>query len=49
MIILGIILFGDGTYHLFAYSFGNNIEIDNTRPDIQFAKDRKYFNYICQT
>lgn len=39
MIILGVVFFGKGAYNLFAVSFGDSTELDNTIPIIEFAKD----------
>ena len=43
IIILGITFFGGGTYALFSYDFSSDSTIDDTIPEISFAKDRKYF------
>lgn len=39
MIILGIILFVEGTYNLFSVNLSDNKNLDNTVPQITFAKD----------
>ena len=41
IIILGLIFFGEGTYSLFSYNFSDNVNLDNSIPKIEFAKDRK--------
>lgn len=46
MIVFGVILFGEGTYNLFAVNPGNDTILDNTIPNIEFAKDRKCRNYF---
>lgn len=39
MIILGVVFFGKATYDLFAVSFASSAELDNTVPNIEFARD----------
>ncbi|MCI8393619.1 MAG: hypothetical protein HFJ23_07750 [Clostridia bacterium] len=47
MIVFGLILFGEGTYNLFAVHSDDDIIVDNTAPNIAFSKDRKYCDYFC--
>lgn len=41
LIALGVVFFGEATYALFAPQFLNNVDIDNTVPEITFSRDRK--------
>lgn len=47
LIVLGVIFFGEGAYAQFSFISSNHTETDTTVPEIAFAKDRKYWYYIC--
>ena len=46
IIALGVIFLVKSGYDLFAVEIANNNNMDNTVPQIEFAKDRKYSNYF---
>lgn len=47
LIVLGVIFFGEAAYAQFSFNSSSSAEMDTTAPEIAFAKDRKYWYYIC--